>query len=149
MNIQNEELKKKLNIQVIYAIVLCVLFTIASAIFFATRDYTSVKVAGEDEWGGYSISGFEVNLTGPLWATITTGILGVPSLVIWILGIINAVQINKITKNGTLLIVFSVLPLWIGQIIVTTTYRSNVTYRLNAQEQNDLQNENNKKNDDL
>lgn len=149
MNIQKEELKKKLNIQVIYAITLCVLFTIATVIFFATRDYTSINVTDENEWGGFSISGFQVNFTGPLWASITTGLLGVPSLVIWILGIINAVQIHKITKDGTLLIVFSVLPLWIGQIIVATSYRSTVTYRLSAQEQNNIKNENDEKNSDL
>lgn len=49
MNIQKEELKKKLNIQVIYAITLCILFTIATVIFFATRDYTSINVTDENE----------------------------------------------------------------------------------------------------
>ena len=40
-------------------------------------------------------------------------ILGISSFIIWIILIVLAVGINKITHGSTLLIVFSVLPLWI------------------------------------
>lgn len=38
--------------------------------------------------------------------------------VFWILGIVNAAKINKITGKSTILVVFSVLILWFGHLIV-------------------------------
>lgn len=149
---QNEELKKKLNIQVIYAAIIFVLITINFTIYFATREYKPLHVTTREGWH-FSGIGFSTSYDSPEWASTSRIILWVPTIVLWILGIINAVKINKITHSATTLIVFSVLTLWIAQLIVAFTYKSSEFKKIELQEKFDEEirknNENQPKDNDF
>ena len=57
------------------------------------------------------------NFVSYIWLGINLAIW-IPFLISWIMGIVNAVKINSITKESTLLVVFAVLVLFIGHSIV-------------------------------
>ena len=81
-------------------------------VFIFSRYYTI-------KFNFYGFSNHAVHYSGNYSFWLFTDLsLWVPFFVLWVLGIINAVKINSITKESTLLIVFAVISLVIGHLIV-------------------------------
>ena len=118
------ELQKRLKKQVTLAIWQMVLFMIVAATFFIVM----LQLVDLMTTRTHDFNGVQDAIGEMLWKMILLAfvsvVVGIPSLVIWILGIVNAIAINTITKESGALVVFAILPFGFVHLIIAVIQKN-------------------------
>ena len=118
------ELQKLLKKQVSLALWQMIMF-IGVFISFMVLIITAVDTipTSNGSFGGFTKAADTMLGTLIICTLVMMG-LGIPSLVLWIMGIINAIAINTITRDSSVLVVFSIITFGFVHLIIAVIQRN-------------------------